>query len=194
MVFSFVFIGSTHGYVDDFKKQKEIILSIKPEYVLCEDLENLILDSDNKFKDIIKKRTISNMTSYEEIEKLLKLCFEKNIKLIGIDMRNFGFDEKFQKKIKNQENLKPDEEKKMNQILKLREKLHINKVLEYSKITNKTIVVIIGNWHLKKESLLRKKLTNYKIIMPCDKNGEPLFEPKGEHNIKYLEIVNEDKN
>ena len=84
----FIFIGSTHGFIDDFLKQKEVILAVKPEFVLCEGLENLTLDSKEKFEKLCKKRKISNMTSFEEVEKLINLCFRENIKLIGIDFKN----------------------------------------------------------------------------------------------------------
>mgnify|MGYP001566001469 FL=1 len=71
MDFSFIFIGSTHGFVDDFIKQKEIINFINPEFVLCETLENLSLDTKEKFEDILKTKKISNMTSFSEIKKLV---------------------------------------------------------------------------------------------------------------------------
>ena len=51
------------------------------------------------------------MTSFGEVEKLIKLCFEKKIKLIGIDFHNFGFDENLQKKIKNQKELQKKRKK-----------------------------------------------------------------------------------
>ena len=85
MDFSFIFIGNTHSFVNDFLKQKEIIELIKPEFVLSEELENLKLDTEDKFKEILKKRDISNMTSFNDVEKLIKLCFENKINLIGID-------------------------------------------------------------------------------------------------------------
>ena len=71
MDFSFIFIGSTHGFVDDFIKQKEIINFINPEFVLCETLENLSLDTKEKFEVILKTKKISNMTSFSEIKKLV---------------------------------------------------------------------------------------------------------------------------
>ena len=48
MNFSFIFIGSTHSFVDDFLKQEEIIELVKPEFVLNEELENLKLDTEDK--------------------------------------------------------------------------------------------------------------------------------------------------
>jgi len=188
---SFIFIGSTHGFINDFSKQREVILAVRPEFVLCEELDDLVLNSKGKFEELFKKRRISNMTYFEEVEKLIKLCFEENIKLIGIDFKNFGFDMNLQKKIKNQEDLSPIEEEKLNKISSLREKKHLNKILEYKKKTSYPLVIIVGCWHLREGSLLRKKLKNYKLILPCDKNNKPLFAPNDDKNIKYLEIVSD---
>ena len=188
MNFSFIFIGSTHSFVDDFSKQEGIINLVKPEFVLSEELENLELDSEDKFKELIKKKSISNMTSFDEVEKLVRLCFNKKIKLVGIDFHNFGFDKNLQKKIKNQEELTKEEEELLEKITKKREKHHLSKILEYKSKTKLPITIILGCWHLRKDSLLRKRLKNYKIIAPLDENGEVLFEPSNKE-IKYGEII-----
>ncbi len=188
MDLSFIFIGSTHSFLDDFSKQEEIISTINPELVLNEKLENLKLDTEDKFKEILDKKFISNMTSFDEVEKLIKLCFEKKINLIGIDFHNFGFDKNLQKKIKNQEELTKEEEKILNEIINKREEYHLSKILEYKEKTKLPIVIILGCWHLRKNSLLRKRLKNYKIIAPLDENGDVLFEPSNKE-IKYGEII-----
>ena len=192
MDFSFIFIGNTHSFVNDFLKQKEIIELIKPEFVLSEELENLKLDTEDKFKEILKKRDISNMTSFNDVEKLIKLCFENKINLIGIDFHNFGFDDYLQKKIKNQKELTKEEERKLNEIIKKREKYHLSKILECKVKTNKPIIIIIGCWHLREDSLLRKKLKNYKIIAPIDDKGKVMFAPQKDKKIKYGEIISND--
>jgi hypothetical protein len=190
MEHSFIFIGSTHFFLDDFLKQKEIITSINPKFILSEELEDLELDSKEKFKEILKKRFISEMTPFDEVEKLIKLCFEKKINLIGIDFHNFGFDETLQNKIKNQKELTKKEEKNLNEIIQKREEHHLSKILEYKEKTEQ-VIVIVGCWHLRKDSLLRKRLKNYKIIAPLDENGEVLFEPTNK-KIKYGEIISDD--
>lgn len=129
------------------------------------------------------------MTSFDEVKELVNFCFSKKIKLIGIDFHNFGFDTDLQRKIKNQEELTSEEEKELNRIINLREKHHLSKILEYKEKTIKPLVIILGCWHLRKNSLLRKKLKNYKIIAPLDKNGEVLFEPDEKEKIKYGEII-----
>ena len=67
--------------------------------------------------------------------------------------------------------------------------MHLEKILEYNKKTSRPIIIILGSWHLRKESLLRKKLNNYKMIIPCDKDNKILFEPVKEGTIKYNEVV-----
>ena len=132
------------------------------------------------------------MTSFDEVEKLIKLCFEKKIKLIGIDFHNFGFDENLQRKIKNQKELIKEDEERLNKIVEEREKLHLSKILEYKSKTKRPLVIILGCWHLRENSLLRKKLKNYKIIAPLDENGGVLFEPNNSE-IKYGEIISNEE-
>ena len=193
MDFSLIFIGSTHGFIDDFIKQKEIINLINPEFVLCENLENLSLDTKEKFGNILKNKTISNMTSFNEIMNLIEFCYDKNIKLIGIDLANFGFDDTLQEKIKKQEKLSKEEENKIEEILKLRDKIHLEKILEYKNKTNRPLVIIIGSWHLRENSPLRNSLDNYKIFFPCDKKGNLLIEPQKDKQINYCEIIKNGK-
>ena len=90
------------------------------------------------------------------------------------------------KKIKTQTELTKDEEKNIKKIIKLREKKHLNKILEYQGKTSRPLVIIVGCWHLRKSSLLRKKLKNYKIIIPSDEKGNPLFSPK---EVKEVNIT-----
>ncbi len=187
-----IFIGSTHGFIDDFLKQKEIIELTKPEFVLCEDLENIQLDSKEKFEKIIQNRKISNMTSFNEVEKLINLCYNENIKLIGIDFKNFGFNKNLQNKIKSQEEINKKEKLEINKTIRLRERRHLDKILGYRKKTSRPIIIILGSWHLRENSFLRNKLKNYKLILPCDKKNNLLFKPSDDKNIKYLEIISDD--
>ena len=192
MNFSFIFIGSTHGFLDDFSMQKEIINGINPEFVLSEELENFKLETKEEFKKFYEERYLSNMTSFEEVKNLVDFCFNKKIKLIGIDFHNFGFNENLQEKIKSQKKLTKEDTEKIEDIINSREKHHLSKILEYKKKTPKPLVIIIGCWHLRKNSLLRKELQNYKIIAPLDDKGEILFEPKNNKKIKYGEIISND--
>ena len=186
--FFLFFVGHTHGFIDDFEKQREIIKAVKPEFVLCESLENLSLVSKEDYNNILNKRKISNMSSFEENENLIRFCFEKNIKLIGMDLENFGFSEIMQNKIKKQHGLTEEEDKEIERILKKRSEHHLEIIKEYLKKTKNPIVVILGSWHLRDDSLLMNKLENYKVIFPCDENGNLLIEPTN-GKISYCERI-----
>ncbi len=129
------------------------------------------------------------MTSFDEVNRLIELCYHKNIKLIGIDLPNFGFNEILQSKIKNQSDLSSDEENQIEELLKLRENLHLKKILEYKEKTDKPLIILLGSWHLRENSLLRNSLTNYKIFFPCDKRGNLLIESPEDKEINYCEIT-----
>ncbi len=189
---TFIFIGSTHSFLDDFSKQEEIIKLVGPEFVLSEELENLNLDTEDKFKEILEKKFISDMTSFDEVKRLIIFCSENKIHLIGIDFQNFGFDKTLKYKIKNQKELTKEEEEFIERITKKREEHHLSKISEYKEKTTKPLVIILGCWHLRKDSLLRRRLKDYKIIAPLDENGEVLFEPNNKE-IKYGEIISNEQ-
>lgn len=186
--FSLIFIGDTHGFINDFIKQKEIIEKINPDFVLSENLQNISLDSKEKYEEVLKNKKISNMVSFEEIKEIIEFCYKKNIKLIGMDLENFGFNKNLQKKIKSQEKLSKDEEKEIEKIIKKREEKNLEKIKEYQKKTNKPIIILIGSWHLQKNSLLMNSLNNYKVIFPCNNKKELIFGPT-EKEISYCEKI-----
>ena len=191
--FDFIFVGDTHSFLDDFIKQEEVINSVDPNFVLCERLEDLKLDSKEKFRKILRKRYISEMISFNEVERLINLCFKKGTNLIGIDLHNLGFNKALQYKIKNNIRLTEEETNLLKEIIRKREKYHLHKILEYKRKTNKPIVVILGCWYLRRDSLIRRKLNSYKIIAPLNKDGEILFKPTNK-KVTYGEIIKSHEN
>lgn len=187
--YSLIFIAETHGFINDFKKESEIIEKYSPEFVLSENMQNLILDSKDKYERILTKKKISKMTSFREVKELIKFCYKKNIKLIGIDLKNFGFNKQIQKKIKKQEELNGKEQKELEEIIKKREEKNIKIIKRYLKKTSKPIIVLLGSWHLRENSLIRKSFKGYKIIFPSDEKGNILIEPpKENYKLKYGEL------
>jgi hypothetical protein len=166
--------------LNDFEKEKEIIEKYNPEVILAESLEEEVLDSKDKFKEILKKEKISNMTSMEEVKDLIKLCLEKNIPLIGIDFKNFGLDENLQRKVSKQEEPTAEEEEKLMKIVGERERRHIDLIKKYQEECKKKILVILGAWHLRDDSPLRDSFKDYKIIYPADKDGNMVLGPSNE--------------
>ena len=125
------------------------------------------------------------MTSFSRIKDLIELCCRRKIKLVGIDFRNFGFNEELQKKIKNQQKISAEEEKEIDKIISDRENRHLKFLEEYKNKSTKPIIVILGSWHLRKKSPIFEELDNYKLIFPCDEKGNLVFEPKD--NISWCE-------
>jgi len=187
--FPLIFVAETHGFINDFVKEREIIEKYNPEFVLSEYLQDIILNSKTKYERILTKKKISKMVAFNEVKCLIKLCFKKDIQLIGIDLKNFGFNKHIQNKIKKQEKLNKREQKELEIILKKREENHVKIIKKYLKETNKPIILLLGAWHLREDSLIRKSFKGYKIIFPSDEKGDMLIEPqKKSYNIKYGEL------
>lgn len=188
--FSFIFLGDTHGFIDDFSKQKEIIEKINPDIVLSETMQEIVLDSKEKYLEILNKKYISEMTKFGEVENIINFCFKKNIKLIGIDLKNFGFSKNLQEKITTNKEISKIEEEQINKILKKRAKYQLERIKKYKDESQKPILIIIGAWHLRENSLLMKSLDNYKVIFPGDKNGNLLIEPpKNKEDVIFYERI-----
>lgn len=177
--FSFIFIADTHGFLNDFQKQKEIIDKAAPEYVLAELLQEHVLDTPQKYAQLKRKEEISEMVSWKEIRKLVCLCEQKNIKLIGMDFTNFGFNTHLQQIVKGEKELTKNDEDEIEKILENRQKKHVEMCREYKKKTCKPIVVIVGAWHLQESSLLMQELNNYLVIYPVKNDGSMLLSPEG---------------
>ena len=184
--FSFLFIGDTHGAIDDFQKQKEIIEAYGPEVVLAESLQDLRLDTPKKFKEALKRRFISDNVRFDEVKELIELCQDRGIRLIGIDFHNFGLTGDLQNAVEGEPT--HAQKKEIQEIVKKRQEHHLKKIQEYEGKAKKPIVIIVGAWHLQENSLLMTGLTDYKVIFPCDPKGAMLLGPTGE-DIKYCERI-----
>lgn len=188
--FSFIFIGDTHGFINDFKKQKEVIENIEPEFVLLEKLQNILLDSEEKYLSIFRNKEISEMVSFDDVKDCIDLCYKKNIKLIGIDFKNFGFSERLQKIVKGELKAANKDKEEMENIVKERQGYHLKIINQYKKESKKPLVIIIGCWHLQKKSPLMKSLNNYLVIYPCDSNGTIItHKVKNSKSIRYCERI-----
>lgn len=192
--FSFVFIGETHGFINDFDKEKEVIEAVKPEFVLSEQMQDLKLDSEEKKLEILRKKRISETVRFNEVKSLIELCHEKKIKLIGIDFRDFGFDERLKAVAKGQKKATREDEMKFEALAKKREARHLEMIKKFKEKTERPIIVLTGTWHLREDSLLMNSLTNYIVIYPCAKEGELLIEPpNSKAKIKYCTKVKDGK-
>lgn len=183
-----VFITDAHGQVNTFEKIKEIIDKYKPVFVLAESLENNNILSEYNFTKIMKKKKISNMTSMEEVKELIKLCHKKNIKLIGIDFENFLIGRKLQTKINRNMNLTEDEEKELESLALRRENKHVKMIGKYLELSRKPIVVIIGAWHFRKNSQIRRTFDHYILYYLSNPKGEMVLGPTKE-KLEWKELI-----
>lgn len=164
----FIFFSNSHNYFDDFLIQKYLIEETKPKYVLLESLENNILKNKKDYENFFNKKS----ENFKEINKLVKFCYKKNIQLIGIDLKNHGFNNNLIKKIKEKKFSKKDEKEIIKISLK-REKHMYKKIKEY-KNKEKPILIFIGAYHLRKNSILRK-IKNSLLIYYSYKNGKMIL-------------------
>lgn len=191
--FPLIFLGDTHQYINDFEKQKELVGTFHPEYVLLENLEDIKLTKKEDYDKIISERKVSEMTSFNEVEKLVNLANKEEIKLIGIDFKNFGFSPVLQKKIKNQEELTAAEQDELQKISDAREEEHLKNIKKYLEKSDRPLLVILGCWHLREGGLIRKSLSNYKMIIPCDGDGNIVLGPTvKKEDIKYCEVISDE--
>ncbi len=185
-LFSFVFIGDTHGFLNDFAKQKEVIESVNPDFVLAEQLQDKILDSSESVQNILNKKHISDLVDFKKVEGLIRLCAENKIKLIGLDLKDFGFNEKLKEIILGRKKPSDTEKRSIDKIVQKREKKHLSVIRKYAKISKKPLIIILGTWHLQENSTLLKALDNYVVIYPSDNKGNIVLEPpKKEMKITY---------
>lgn len=178
MTYSFIFFGDSHGFLNDFEKLKEIIEKYYPEFILSEQMQDISLINDNDYNKILKTKYISEMISFDELKDLILLCKKRNIKLIGIDFKNFGFNNRFQKMIKEKIKPRKNDEKEIEKIVKKRELYQLNKIKSYN--LQKNVLVTLGVWHLRKDSPILKELNNYILIYPSNERGEIIMEPPSE--------------
>ena len=90
--------------------------------------------------------------------------------------------------------MNPGEIKETEEILEKRVENHLKKIEEFLTKTEKPLVVILGAWHLRENSVLRSRLSSYKIIAPCDNKGNLLIGPPKGNKIRYCEIYSNGKN
>ncbi len=185
----FILIGTTHGFINDFLKQKEIIEEVNPEIILSEDMQDVSLISKKDYIKIIQGKKVSEMVEFEEMRPLIELCYKKKIKLIGIDFYNFGFNDKLQRIVKNEIKPLKKDIKKIEELIKQREKRHLKILRDFENKSEKPILVLIGSWHLRENSLIMKSLKNYKVIFPCDKTGKMLIKPSKDGDVHYCTRV-----
>ena len=177
--FPLVIIGDTHGFIDDFQKQKEVLQTIHPKFVLVELLENKQCNSFGEYRSLLQKESLSPV-----LQKLLAFCVQENIKAIGLDLKHFGLNSRLQDIVNNKTLPTKEDNEHLERILKKRQKHHISMIKRYLTKT-KSLVVILGAWHLQEYSPLMKAFAHYLAIFPCDTKGRLLLRPPKNGKVRY---------
>lgn len=183
-----VFFAETHGMLDELKIQDKIISVLKPTCYLYELLEEERIISDKDFIEFLKKKNserFSIISSFGELKQTVQLARKYNLHVIGCDIRNMCRKKKDFLKETNAE-----EEKIM-----LKREERQNKVIEEaSGKYGSPIFVSIGAFHLRKDSLvLRKVKHRYVLVQPLinGKRLEDLDENFDINNIKGVSYMME---
>ena len=170
-----ILFGETHGFVkNELKYIEKAIKKFKPEIILYELLENKKLDNIAKINSFLKSpdgSKFSLISFYREIKGVVKLSKKYKLPIIGCDLKNMGRN----KPVPINKKLTKKQIKAEEKILKKREK-HQVKVIKTALREYKRILVVIGAYHLRKNSRLRK-IWGSKIILPKYK-GKEMFSPE----------------
>jgi len=187
--FPLVFLADSHGFINDFSKQKEFIERFHPEFFLIDQLENFTLEKKEDFESLRKQKRISEMSDFEKQKDLIEFCENQGIKIIGIDMPNLGVPLKIAKKINKKMVLTDEEKFEMEENTQRRSQIHIDKIKEYLKKTDKSILVSISAWFLKENSELRNVFSNYLVGYLSDSDGKVLIsKPEKGQKIFWREV------
>ncbi|MBS3094243.1 hypothetical protein J4474_01120 [Candidatus Pacearchaeota archaeon] len=175
--------------MNDFSKQKEFIVRFQPEYFLIDQLENFALEEKEDFESLKKQKRISEMSDFEKQKELIEFCEDKGIKLVGIDMPNLGVPLKIAKKINKRLVLSEEEKFEIEETLPERARHQIEKIKEYTKKTDKPIIVSLSAWFMKENSELRDNFSNYLMGYLSDADGKVLIsKPEKGQKIFWREI------
>ncbi len=179
--YDIILIGDTHGFLNDFKIQKRIIGAVKPEFVLMESLEDKRFLSQDAIRTQLRKRKFTKTTQFGEVKNILAYALQKKIKLIGIDIKNFGLGDIDLK------NPSKQEESYLRKLLPQREKRQLSVIRSCLKKTKRPLIVVTGSYHLRKNSLLIKGLQDKSLILICPSyNGKLLYQPvKNKKAVTY---------
>jgi hypothetical protein len=183
-----IFLGLTHGFLDDSKKLKEIFKKFHPKIILHESLENKKLLFSKDYTIFLNKKTHSEMTSFLGIEEIVKFCYKNKVPLVGIDFENYSFSKELRNRINSGKRTNLINEIRIKKIIRKREKHHIKLIEKYNNLSAGPILVCLGSWHLRRNSPIRKQFIGARIIFPADEKGNILTKPT-KSKISYCEDI-----
>lgn len=182
-----ILFGETHGFIYDEVKHIESLIKIfKPNIILYELLENKKLKTVSSKNNFLKKpdnKKFSMISKQGDLKKIIKLAKKYNLPIEGCDLKNMGR----KKPIPINKKLTKKEIIKEKKIIDKREKYHLE-FIKKVKSKHNLCFVILGAYHLRKNSPLIKSL-NYSIIVYPTYKGKMKFAPdkiKSQEEIIYV--------
>lgn len=153
-----VLFGEYHGFVNQIQVQRKVIRSVLPDFFLYEMLEeNKIMNNKDakKFLSEPNKKDFSVVSTYGQLKPIIRLAMNFDLPIIGCDIKNMGVDKDWRKKKFSRE--------EENKIIKKRELQQIKVINKY--ISKGLVFVVLGDYHLRENSLILSKLKNKKTIV-----------------------------
>jgi len=184
-----IIFGETHGFLDDFSVQEEIIKIFNPNIFLYERLEEETLFSEKEKQNFLNQETdkdFSVISTFGDLKKTISLAAKYNLLIKGNDIKNMSRENKdFLKKIE----LTKEEEKLEEEILSEREKKQVQGILDSLKKGNK-IFASTGAYHLREDSPLIyiQDAIPYLLIYFAYEDRQ-LFEPPENLDLSKLSLT-----
>lgn len=157
---SIILFGDTHGLLNEIPKIKELIKTHNPELILYELLEETTLATMEEIDNFLKnypENNFSLISKYGELFPVIKLAKKYDIPIVGCDYKDMlREDTKFRELDAKKINLKNEE-----RIMKKREARQLTIIKKHA---HKKLLVLVGAYHLRTDSVLRNLKAN--IITP----------------------------
>lgn len=187
-----ILFAESHGFLNDWKLQKDIIKLSKSKTYIWEMLEDKKLEKLSEFNKFINKKDTENfsiISKYCELKGIVKWCKENKIKITGCDLKNMG---RKDKNFLSKKELTKSDIRKEENLIKKREKHQAKIIKETYKKDKQTIFCSVGAYHLRPNSYLLNNLKDVKnliLILPFH-NSKQIFGPINENkksSNKFIE-------
>lgn len=163
-----IFFAETHGLIPEIEAQEKIISKTNPKLFLYELLEEEKIISEEDYQKFLSKPDeddFSIISKFKDLKPTVILAKKFRLPIVGCDIKNMlREDTKFrdtetitEEDVKNEENIMAKREERQLET--------INRCLNQDKEI--LLFVSLGAYHLRKESLIRKKVkSNYLLVRP----------------------------
>ncbi|MEK6861827.1 MAG: hypothetical protein AABY07_07720 [Nanoarchaeota archaeon] len=166
-----IFFAETHGILDELKIQEKIISKLKPTRYVYELLEEGKITSEKGFKKFLDNKNskrFSVISSYGELKPTVRLAKKYHLPMVGCDVKNM---------YRTKRNFLSDINTNEEEIMRKREERQAKVIKESLNCYGFPIFVSVGAFHLRKNSLIFKKIKSNFIIV------YPLIDKKELHNL-----------